>query len=64
MISYEGKPRDHAGRQTPPAGATFRDQDGKVLNSGALDLLDGQIQTIRSVQNPDTLRHVGPVVDA
>ena len=45
-------------------GAIFRDRDGKVLNTVALDILDGQIQTIRSVQNPDKLRHVGPVADA
>jgi RNA polymerase sigma-70 factor (ECF subfamily) len=29
-----------------------------------LDILDGQIQTIRSVINPDKLGHVGPVADA
>jgi nucleoside-diphosphate-sugar epimerase len=29
-----------------------------------LDVLDGQIQTIRSVSNPDKLGHVGPVADA
>ena len=45
-------------------GAIFRDRDGKVLNTLALDILDGQIQTIRSVSNPDKLGHVGPVADA
>jgi RNA polymerase sigma-70 factor, ECF subfamily len=45
-------------------GAIFRDRDGKVLTTVALDVLDGRIQTIRSVQNPDKLRHVGPVADA
>jgi RNA polymerase sigma-70 factor (ECF subfamily) len=45
-------------------GAIFRDRDGKVLNTMALEVLDGQIQTIRSVQNPDKLRHLGPVADA
>ncbi|MGE5334904.1 MAG: hypothetical protein ACM3N4_09420, partial [Nitrososphaerota archaeon] len=30
----------------------------------ALDILDGQIQTIRAVINPDKLRHMGPVADA
>ncbi|WP_203887336.1 RNA polymerase sigma-70 factor [Planotetraspora kaengkrachanensis] len=45
-------------------GAIFRDRDGKVLHTLALDVLDGQIQTIRSVINPDKLRHVGPVADA
>ncbi|MEU9504019.1 RNA polymerase sigma-70 factor [Streptomyces sp. NPDC048196] len=45
-------------------GAIFRDRDGKVLNTMALDVLDGQIQTIRSVINPDKLGHIGPVADA
>jgi RNA polymerase sigma-70 factor (ECF subfamily) len=45
-------------------GAIFRDRDGKVLSTLALDILDGQIQTIRSVSNPDKLGHVGPVADA
>ncbi|UAK34133.1 RNA polymerase sigma-70 factor [Nocardia asteroides] len=45
-------------------GAIFRDRDGKVLNTWALDILDGQIQTIRTVNNPDKLGHVGPVADA
>jgi RNA polymerase sigma-70 factor (ECF subfamily) len=45
-------------------GAIFRDRDGKVLNTWALDVLDGRIQTIRSIVNPDKLRNVGPVADA
>ncbi|WP_338700011.1 RNA polymerase sigma-70 factor [Streptomyces sp. Q6] len=45
-------------------GAIFRDRDGKVLNALALDIADGRIQAIRSVINPDKLRHVGPVADA
>ncbi|MEV0972282.1 RNA polymerase sigma-70 factor [Microtetraspora glauca] len=45
-------------------GAIFLDRDGKVLHILALDVLDGQIQTIRSVINPDKLGHVGPVADA
>jgi RNA polymerase sigma-70 factor (ECF subfamily) len=45
-------------------GAIFRDRDGKVLNTVALDILDGQIQAIRAVSNPDKLGHVGPVADA
>jgi RNA polymerase sigma-70 factor (ECF subfamily) len=46
------------------AGAIFRDRDNKVVNALVLDILDGQIQTIRSVINPDKLGHVGPVADA
>ena len=45
-------------------GAIFRDRDGKVLTTWAVEVLDGQIQTIRSVLNPDKLAHLGPVADA
>ncbi|MFG2856974.1 RNA polymerase sigma-70 factor [Streptomyces mirabilis] len=45
-------------------GAIFRDPDGKVLNTWTLDILDGRIQTIRTVSNPDKLGHMGPVADA
>jgi RNA polymerase sigma-70 factor, ECF subfamily len=45
-------------------GAIFRDRDGKVFSTLTLDVLGGQIQAIRSVQNPDKLAHVGPVGDA
>ncbi|TCN37870.1 RNA polymerase sigma-70 factor (ECF subfamily) [Kribbella orskensis] len=44
-------------------GAIFRDRDGKVLSTWALDVLDGQVQTIRTVNNPDKLGHVGPGAD-
>ncbi|WP_030599931.1 RNA polymerase sigma-70 factor [Streptomyces fulvoviolaceus] len=45
-------------------GAIFRDRDGRVLHTMALDVLDGRIQAIRTVINPDKLGHVGPVADA
>jgi RNA polymerase sigma-70 factor (ECF subfamily) len=45
-------------------GAIFRDRHGKVVNTWTLDILDGRIQTIRTVINPDKLSHVGPVADA
>lgn len=45
-------------------GAILRDRDNKVLNALTLDVLDGRIQMIRSVINPDKLGHVGPVADA
>jgi RNA polymerase sigma-70 factor (ECF subfamily) len=44
-------------------GAIVRDRDGNVLNALGLDILDGQIQAIRTVINPDKLGHVGPVGD-
>ncbi|MFI6829948.1 RNA polymerase sigma-70 factor [Kribbella sp. NPDC050241] len=45
-------------------GAILRDRDGKVINTWTLDILDGHIQTIHTVLNPDKLTHVGPVADA
>ncbi len=45
-------------------GAILRDRDGKVAATMTLDVLDGRIQAIRSVINPDKLGHLGPVADA
>lgn len=45
-------------------GAVFRTRDGEVLHTMVLDVVDGRILTIRSVINPDKLRHLGPVADA
>ncbi len=45
-------------------GAIFRDRDGRILNTLVLDILDGRIQTVRAILNPDKLGHVGPVADA
>jgi RNA polymerase sigma-70 factor (ECF subfamily) len=45
-------------------GAIVRDRDHRVVNTFTLDVLDGRIQAIRSVVNPDKLGHVGPVADA
>jgi RNA polymerase sigma-70 factor, ECF subfamily len=45
-------------------GALLRDREGKILGTFVLDMLDGRIQTIRSVINPDKLGHLGPVADA
>jgi RNA polymerase sigma-70 factor (ECF subfamily) len=59
-IEASMEPRDLNGQP----GAIIRDRDGKVVGTMTLDVLDGQIQTIRSVANPDKLRHVGPVADA
>ncbi|HET9170212.1 MAG TPA: RNA polymerase sigma-70 factor [Actinospica sp.] len=44
-------------------GAVFRDGDGKVLSTMALDVVDGQVQAVRSVNNPEKLEHLGPVGD-
>ena len=45
-------------------GAILRDREGRVAFTFSLELLGGQIQTVRSVGNPDKLRHLGPVADA
>ncbi|HEY2173570.1 MAG TPA: RNA polymerase sigma-70 factor [Mycobacteriales bacterium] len=45
-------------------GALFLDADGRLLNVLALDILDGTVQAVRSVINPDKLRHLGPLITA
>ena len=62
LVRIGGKLEPHEVNGHP--GAIFRDRDSKVLNTWTLDVLDGRIQTIRSVINPDKLGHVGPVADA
>jgi RNA polymerase sigma-70 factor (ECF subfamily) len=42
-------------------GLVARDADGGLIGVIALDVLDGQIQAIRAVANPDKLRHLGPL---
>jgi RNA polymerase sigma-70 factor (ECF subfamily) len=44
-------------------GATIVDSEGRIVNVFSLDIVDGVVQTIRSVINPDKLRHLGPVAD-
>jgi RNA polymerase sigma-70 factor (ECF subfamily) len=44
-------------------GAKVLDPGGRLINVLALDIADGQVQAVRSVINPDKLRHLGPVAD-
>ena len=44
-------------------GAVFYDREGQVLYVVALDVVDGEIQTVRGVSNPEKLGHLGPVAD-
>ena len=37
------------------------DSDGGLIAATAFDLLDGQVQAIRTVANPDKLRHLGTI---
>jgi RNA polymerase sigma-70 factor, ECF subfamily len=58
-IDASVEPREMNGQP----GAILRDRDGKVAGTLTLDVLDGRIQMIRMVVNPDKLGHVGPVAD-
>jgi RNA polymerase sigma-70 factor (ECF subfamily) len=62
------------GRQTETLGATFelhringqpgvifRGPHGGVFSVMSIEVVDGRVQTIRSVVNPDKLGHLGPV---
>jgi RNA polymerase sigma-70 factor (ECF subfamily) len=44
-------------------GAIFLDPEGRLTNVWSLDIVDGAVQTVRSVINPDKLGHLGPVAD-
>ena len=44
-------------------GAVLRDAQGGMTNVFSLDIVDGAVQAVRSVINPDKLRHLGPVAD-
>ena len=42
-------------------GVLARDTDGGLIAVIAFEVLDGQVQAIRVVANPDKLRHIGPI---
>ena len=42
-------------------GVLARDTDGDLIAVIAFDVLDGQIQAIRVVANPEKLAHIGPI---
>jgi RNA polymerase sigma-70 factor (ECF subfamily) len=44
-------------------GAIVRTADGHVVSVFSVEIADGQVQAVRSVINPDKLRHLGPVAD-
>ncbi len=45
-----------------PGAITYDPQD-RIINVFTLDIADGLVQTVRSILNPDKLRHLGPVSD-
>jgi len=62
MAAIEATVERHVVNGQP--GAVLRDSSDRVVGTMSLDVLDGRIQTIRSVANPDKLGHLGPVADA
>jgi RNA polymerase sigma-70 factor, ECF subfamily len=44
-------------------GARFLTPAGELVNVVSFDILDGRIQAVRSVVNPDKLGHLGPLAD-
>jgi RNA polymerase sigma-70 factor, ECF subfamily len=44
-------------------GAIVRTADGQIVNVLALEIAGGRVVAVRSVINPDKLRHLGPVAD-
>jgi RNA polymerase sigma-70 factor (TIGR02957 family) len=44
-------------------GALFLDPQQRLIGVWALDIADGQITSISSIDNPDKLTHLGPVAD-
>jgi RNA polymerase sigma-70 factor, ECF subfamily len=44
-------------------GTMFLDRSGRLISVMTIDVVDGRVQTVRSVVNPDKLRHLGPPAD-
>lgn len=45
-------------------GAIVLDGEAKIFAALMLEIIDGQIQVVRSVFNPTSLTHLCPVADA
>jgi RNA polymerase sigma-70 factor (TIGR02957 family) len=44
-------------------GALLLDPEGRLVTVLGVDVADGQVQAIRSIVNPDKLRHLGPTAN-
>ena len=44
-------------------GALLLDPEGRLVTVLSVDVADGQVQAIRSIVNPDKLRHLGPTTN-
>lgn len=52
-----------AGQRPNPALTLELHPTGRVAGNVTLDVLDGRIQTIRNLVNPEELGHLGPLAD-
>ena len=44
-------------------GAMFMDTTDRLIGVMELDIVDGAVQSVRTIVNPDKLQHLGPVSD-
>jgi RNA polymerase sigma-70 factor (ECF subfamily) len=44
-------------------GVMFVDREDRIASVMSVDVADGVVQTVRSIINPEKLRHLGPVAD-
>src|ERR671910_474568 len=44
-------------------GALFFDRESRLIAVMSLDIAEGQIQSVSSINNPDKLRHLGPLAE-
>ena len=44
-------------------GALILDREGKLISVAVLDIVEGQVQSVNAIVNPDKLQHLGPVGD-
>jgi RNA polymerase sigma-70 factor (ECF subfamily) len=68
LVGLGGQIREHDGtierrEVNGQPGALIRDPDGRLVAVFSIEIVDGQVQRLRSVINPDKLHHLGPVAD-
>ena len=44
-------------------GAVMMDTTDRLVGVMELDIVDGEVQSVRTIVNPDKLQHLGPVSD-
>lgn len=44
-------------------GALLRDGDGRIISAMALEIVDGRVEDVYSIVNPDKIGHLGEVAD-